>query len=103
MHHGGPVLLDDVTLDVEAGRKIGVVGNNGVGKSTLLNLLAGIAEPVAGRVVRARGVRVAHQAQELACPPGSTVFEEMRRVFAASHERDARLRSLEESLAGADG
>src|SRR5262245_2507688 len=101
MHHGGPVLLDDVSVDVEPGRKIGVIGNNGVGKSTLLNLLAGIAEPVAGQVVRARGVRVAHQAQELSCPPGSTVFAEMKRVFAATHERDARMRDLEERISDA--
>jgi ATP-binding cassette, subfamily F, member 3 len=101
MHHGGPVLLDDVSLDVEPGRKIGVIGNNGVGKSTLLNLFAGIAEPVSGQVVRARGVRIAHQAQELSCPAGSTVFAEMRRVFAATHERDVKMRDLEERISDA--
>ncbi|MCC7137995.1 MAG: ABC-F family ATP-binding cassette domain-containing protein [Planctomycetes bacterium] len=101
MHFGGPVLLDDVSLDVEPGRKIGVVGANGVGKSTMLNLLAGLSEPVSGTVVRARGVRVAHQAQELACPPGSTVFAEMRRVFGEAHARDARLRDLEARIADA--
>lgn len=101
MHHGGPVLLDDVTLDVEPGRKVGVIGANGVGKSTLLNLLAGLGEPVKGDVVRARGARVAHQAQELACPPGATVLDEMRRVFGDAHARAARLAALEEAMATA--
>jgi len=101
MHFGGPLLLDDVTIDVEPGAKIGVVGHNGAGKSTLLNLFAGISEPTSGTVLRQRGVRVAHQAQELAIDPASSVWEEMRRVFAASHARDARLRDLEERLATA--
>ena len=100
MHFGGPVLLDDVTLDVEPGAKIGMVGHNGAGKSTLLKLLAGVHEPVSGSVVRARGVRVGYQAQELACDPEATIFEEMRRVFEAEHARDRRLRDLEELLAG---
>ena len=101
MHFGGPLLLDDVTLDVEPGAKIGVIGRNGVGKSTLLNLLAGLLEPSSGDVVRARGVRVGHQAQELLVTPGATVWEEMRSAFPAEAERDERLRALEERLAGA--
>jgi ATP-binding cassette subfamily F protein 3 len=100
MHFGGPVLLDDVSLDVEPGAKIGVIGHNGAGKSTLLKLLVGQLEPTSGDVVRRRGVRVAYQAQELPCDPASTVWEEMRRVFEAEHARDARLRALEEQLAG---
>jgi ATP-binding cassette subfamily F protein 3 len=99
MHFGGPVLLDDVTVAVEPGRKVGVVGANGAGKSTLLRLLAGLHEPVAGEVVRQRGVRVAHQAQELVVDPESSIWDEMHRVFAGSHARDARLRDLEERLA----
>jgi ATP-binding cassette, subfamily F, member 3 len=100
MHFGERVLLDGVTLEVEPGSKIGVVGANGIGKSTLLKLFAGIHEPVSGSVTRARGTRVAYQAQELACDPESTVWDEMRRVFDAVHARDARLRALEERLAG---
>src|SRR5437762_719941 len=100
MHFGGPLLLEDVTIDVEPGAKVGVVGRNGVGKSTLLNLLAGLLEPTSGEVVRARGVRVGHQAQELVAAPGATVWDEMRRAFPAQAERDARLRALEERLGG---
>ncbi len=100
MHFGGPVLLDDVTVAVEPGEKIGVVGVNGVGKSTLLRCLAGILEPVQGKATRGRGVRVGFQAQELECAPDSTVWDEMKRVFEAEHARDKRLRALEERLAG---
>ena len=103
MHFGGPLLLDDVTLDVEPGAKVGVVGRNGVGKSTLLNLLAGRLEPSSGSVVRGRGVRVGHQAQELVAAPGATVWDEMQRAFQGQAERDARLRALEERLARPQG
>ncbi len=101
MHFGGPVLLDDVSLDVEPGDKVGVVGQNGAGKSTILKLLLGLHEPTSGQVFRQRGVRVGYQAQELVADPKATVYEEMRRVFAEAHERDRRLREIEERLADA--
>ena len=51
-------VLEDVSLGLDEGDRIGVVGKNGDGKSTLLSLLAGIIEPDEGRVIRTRGVRV---------------------------------------------
>jgi ATP-binding cassette subfamily F protein uup len=51
-------VLDGVTLGVERGQRIGVVGRNGDGKSTLLRVLAGLHEPDSGRVVRAQDARV---------------------------------------------
>src|SRR5690242_5291903 len=98
MHFGGRILLDDVTLGVERGEKIGVVGRNGAGKSTLLKLLAGEHEAVAGQVLRQRGVRVAYQAQELVCAPGATIWDEMRRVHHDAFARADRLASLEGRL-----
>ena len=47
--HGTTVLLDDVSLGVAAGERIGVVGRNGSGKSTLLGVLTGQEEPDRGR------------------------------------------------------
>jgi ATP-binding cassette subfamily F protein 3 len=99
MHFGGPILLDDVTLAVERGEKIGVVGRNGAGKSTLLKLLAGEHDSVAGQVLRQRGVRVAYQAQELVCEPGATIWGEMRRVYHHDFDRAARLAEIEQGLA----
>lgn len=51
-------VFENVSLGLDEGDRIGVVGKNGDGKSTLLSLLAGIIEPDEGRVIRTRGVRV---------------------------------------------
>ena len=55
--YGSRTVLSDVTLGVAAGDRIGVVGRNGDGKSTLLRLIAGVEEPDAGAVTRAGGLR----------------------------------------------
>jgi len=99
MHFTGPLLLDDVTVDVEPGARIGVIGRNGSGKSTLLNILAGRLEPTAGGVVRQRGIEIAYQTQELEYSPDSTVYAEMRALFARETQREEELRALEEKLA----
>src|SRR3954453_7421883 len=58
--YGVRILLDEVSLGVGEGERIGVVGRNGDGKTTLLNLLAGRAEPDSGRVSRTRGLHLGY-------------------------------------------
>ncbi|MGH3760937.1 ABC-F family ATP-binding cassette domain-containing protein [Actinophytocola sp.] len=71
--YGMRPLLDGVSLGVGAGDRIGVVGLNGGGKTTLLELLAGIVPPDSGRVSRARDLRQAVVTQRTELPEGSTV------------------------------
>ncbi|NUU07456.1 ABC-F family ATP-binding cassette domain-containing protein [Leifsonia sp. C5G2] len=66
-------VFDSVTLGVSEGDRIGVVGRNGDGKSTLLQLLAGRLEPDSGRVTRRRGVTVGMLDQRDEQPPQLTV------------------------------
>ncbi|MGC5248561.1 ABC-F family ATP-binding cassette domain-containing protein [Gordonia sp. DT219] len=68
-------LLDEVSLGVHEGQRIGVVGLNGGGKTTLLEILGGIVEPDSGRVSRAGGARVAVVTQRGELPAGKTVAE----------------------------
>ncbi|MDG3014780.1 ABC-F family ATP-binding cassette domain-containing protein [Speluncibacter jeojiensis] len=68
-------LLDQVSLGVQEGERIGVVGLNGGGKTTLLEVLTGVAEPDAGRVSRIGGLRMAVVTQRGELPAGATVGE----------------------------
>jgi ATP-binding cassette subfamily F protein uup len=61
---GGPPLLEDATLHVEKGERIGLVGRNGAGKSTLLRVLGGELDADVGRVVLESGIHVAFLPQD---------------------------------------
>ena len=60
-----PLLLDAVDLEIGQGERIGLLGRNGTGKSTLMRILAGEIEPDDGEILRASGVRVARLVQEV--------------------------------------
>ncbi len=75
--YGTRVLLDHVSLYLEAGELYGVVGVNGAGKSTLLRLLAGAEEPETGEVTRFPNVRLEYLPQNPSFAPGVTVLEQV--------------------------
>src|SRR5215218_9242075 len=85
---GTTVVLDDVSLGVAAGERIGVVGRNGGGKSTLLSLLTGADEPDSGRVTRRGDLAMGVLDQSGTLPPGTTVRDVVLppSMFAAEHE-----------------
>ncbi|SUE16959.1 ABC transporter ATPase [Rhodococcus gordoniae] len=90
-------LLDSVSLGVNEGERIGVVGLNGGGKTTMLEVLAGIEEPDSGRVSRVGGLRMAVVTQRGGLSEGSTVGEVvLGPLGVAEHEwaGDARIRSV---------
>ncbi|MEZ5993841.1 MAG: ATP-binding cassette domain-containing protein [Planctomycetota bacterium] len=99
MHYGGPDLLKNVSFDIEPGHKIGLIGQNGTGKSTLLKLIIGQIEATAGEIHRQRNLNVAYQAQELVYDPGATVLDEMQKLFAVDVRRQQKLHALEERMA----
>lgn len=68
-------VFDEVTLGIDEGDRIGVVGRNGDGKSTLLKLLSGRIEPDGGRVTMRRGIRIGMLDQSDVVDPGQTVAE----------------------------
>ncbi|WP_448852098.1 ABC-F family ATP-binding cassette domain-containing protein [Corynebacterium sp. 335C] len=71
---GLKTLLDQVSLGVQEGDRIGVVGLNGGGKSTLLRVLGGVEPVDSGRVSHATDLRVAHVAQDVGLRDDATVF-----------------------------
>ena len=97
-------VLDRVSLVVSPGDRVGIVGPNGIGKSTLLRVLAGLEQPDRGQIIR--GGTVGLLPQEPEARPGETVLGYLARrtgVGAAEHEMDGRAARLgdEPELAGA--
>ena len=90
-------LLEKVSLGVQEGDRIGVVGLNGGGKTTMLEILAGIEPPDEGRVARGTGLRMAVVTQRGHLPPEETIGQVvLGPLDVAEHEwaGDARILSL---------
>jgi|tagenome__1003787_1003787.scaffolds.fasta_scaffold20987867_2 ATPase subunit of ABC transporter with duplicated ATPase domains len=87
--HGSPLVLDRVSLTIAPGDRIGLVGPNGVGKSTLLRVLSGELEATSGTVIRSPAtMNVGHLPQEVDARPGETLHELIeRRTGVAAAER----------------
>jgi ATPase subunit of ABC transporter with duplicated ATPase domains len=96
-HYGAQTVLEHVTLSVDAGARIGVVGPNGVGKSTLLRLLAGREEPDGGRVSRTPvSGTVGYLAQEPERRRGEPILAALARQTGVAAAEAELQRSAEE-------
>ncbi|HEW81741.1 MAG TPA: ATP-binding cassette domain-containing protein, partial [Nitrospirae bacterium] len=72
---GGPELIDRVSLQIERGERVCLVGRNGAGKSTLMKIISGEITPDTGEVMRGQGLRIASLDQEVSQDLSGTVFE----------------------------
>ncbi len=99
--YGSRTVLHDITLGIAAGDRIGVVGRNGDGKSTLLRLIAGVEDADAGLVTRSGGVRLALLGQGDDLDGARTIREELV-GDRADHEwaGDATFRGVLDGLLG---
>lgn len=98
----GEPVLRSVDFRVEEGEKIGLIGRNGTGKSTIFRLILGEFDPDAGTIERMKRARVACLAQMPVLSPGDTLFDVVMCSFAELLEMEHRLREMEERLAGHD-
>lgn len=97
--YGARRVLDAVSLRVARGEKIGIVGRNGGGKTTLLRLIMGSETPDAGSVHVARGIRLGYLAQIARMDETRTVREEAETALAVLLDAEAELRETEAALA----
>ena len=91
-------VLRDVTWEVKAGDRIGLVGVNGAGKSTQMKIIAGVEEPSSGQVVRQGEPRIAYLQQEFDVDPARTVRTELFQAFGEAAEVLNRQRQVEEAM-----
>jgi ATP-binding cassette subfamily F protein 3 len=96
--HGGRTIFTGISWSLQDGEKIGLVGPNGIGKSTLLRTLAGLEQPDAGAVTLRRGVRVAYLPQEYAGEAGRSVLDELLAARDDLQALEARIAALEERM-----
>ena len=71
---GEKIIFDDVSVGIQEGDKIGIVGINGTGKTTLLRIIAGLEETDQGQIVKQNGIRIAYLAQNPDFLEGETVM-----------------------------
>ncbi len=99
---GDKVVLDNVTLSFYPGAKIGVVGPNGTGKSTLLKLMAGMVKPSNGDAMLAKDATVGILLQEPPLTEGKTVLENVEEAVADIKALQARMDELGMAMAEPD-
>jgi len=110
--YGHVALLDGAAFSLEAGERVGLIGRNGTGKSSLLKILAGLERPDDGSLQLQQGLRIAYVPQEPQFAPGVTVFDavgqglaevrELRRRYEA-HAPGEDLDALQSRIEALDG
>ena len=93
-------VLRDVTWEVKAGDRIGLVGVNGAGKSTQMRIIAGLEEPSSGQVVKQGAPRIVYLQQEFDVDPRRTVRQELFQAFGEAAEVLNRQSEVEEAMGG---
>lgn len=101
--HASRLLFSDVTLQLSAGRRIALVGGNGVGKTTLIEIVVGRQEADEGVIHKPKGMSIGYLAQELPDATDRTVLAETLDGADHVNEIAARLRRLEAELETDDG
>lgn len=92
------VLFKDAAFQVEENDRIGLIGSNGTGKTTLFKLITGEYTPQEGGIVRGKDVRIGYMEQYLECEDNLTVYEEVLKVFSDVLEMEKELEEITKKL-----
>lgn len=97
--YGGFTLLDNIDFHISGNDKIGLVGKNGAGKSTIMKLICGLQNPTSGSVDKPNDIRIGYLPQIMEHHKGRTVMEETLTAFERVDSIQKELDSIGESLA----
>ena len=92
------VLFKDAAFQVEEGDRIGLIGANGTGKTSLFKLITGEYQAVEGGIVRGRDVRIGYMEQYLECEDNLSVYEEALKVFSDVTKMEIELEEITRQL-----
>ena len=98
----GGSLLENISFSLNEGDRVGLIGGNGEGKTTLIRLILGELECESGSLFRKNGIRIGYLAQNGGYDSANTVFEEMREIFTADVKAIDTLREIEEKISKAN-
>ena len=97
--YGGFVLLNDINFHISENDKIGLVGKNGAGKSTILKLICGLQSPTNGKVAVPNDVKIGYLPQIMEHHRGRSVIDEAMTAFSDMFEMEAELERITQELA----
>jgi ATP-binding cassette subfamily F protein 3 len=100
---GKRVLFDKLDLNVEQGERLGFIGANGSGKTTVFKVLTGQVIPDAGIVAVSKGTKLGHLTQDPVFDPANSVVDEAELAFAELHALSHKLREIEHEMAHHSG
>ncbi len=92
------LILDDISVSIEHGDRIGLIGRNGTGKTTLLKIINGLLANFKGKVVSAKGLRIGYLSQEPDLAHDCTLRQEMLKVFEKRRVLEDKMLVLAEEM-----
>ena len=92
------LILDDISVSIEHGDRLGLIGRNGTGKTTLLKIINGLLSNFKGKVVAAKGLRIGYLSQEPELARDCTLRQEMLKVFEKRRALEDKMLLLAEEM-----
>ncbi|PFZ33723.1 ribosomal protection-like ABC-F family protein [Bacillus wiedmannii] len=96
---GGNIIFENISLEIKNGERVGLVGRNGSGKTTIFQLLNGMESLDAGAIHMKKGTRIGHVAQIPKFDEGMTVYDVLSSAFKTEKELEREMRALEKNMA----
>ncbi|ASL63042.1 ABC transporter ATP-binding protein [Bacillus thuringiensis] len=96
---GGNTIFENISLEIKNGERVGLVGRNGSGKTTIFGLLTGMESLDAGAIHMKKGTRIGHVAQIPKFDEAMTVYDVLSSAFKVEKELEKEMHALEKNMA----